>query len=275
MDRNEQSYTSIDPRDKSIRLMRPNTVKHTLNSGGVALGSMVFEFACTGLPQIAAQAGAEFLVYDMEHTGLGIESIRQFMAGSKTVSTIPIVRVPSTEYHWVARCLDVGAMGIMVPMVDSPEQAEKIVQFSRYPPEGRRGAAFGIAHDDYGGGDVAEKVRSANAEVLLIAQIETTVGLDNVEAIAAVPGIDVLWMGLFDLTNFLGIPGQLTHPRVDEAIAKTIDAVNRHGKAAAVLVATVEEGKRRLTQGFRCLAYGGDIWLYQRALAEGLRGLRK
>ncbi len=254
--------------------MKNNSVKHTLKSGAVALGSMVFEFASTGLPQIAAQAGAEFLVFDMEHTALSIETIRQLLAHSKTVSTIPIVRVPSTEYHWIARCLDAGALGLMVPMVDDVEQARQIVRFAKYPPEGRRGAAFGMAHDDYSGGDVAEKIRSANAEVLLIAQIETAVGLDNVDAIAAVAGIDVLWVGLYDLTNFLGIPGQMSHPRVDEAIGKTIEAVNRHGKTAAVLVASVEEGKQRLAQGFRCIAYSGDIWLYQRALAQGLRGLR-
>jgi 2-dehydro-3-deoxyglucarate aldolase/4-hydroxy-2-oxoheptanedioate aldolase len=254
--------------------MKHNTVKHTLKAGGVALGSMVFEFTSSGLPQIAAGAGAEFLVFDMEHTALGIETIRQLLAHSKGVSTVPIVRVPSTEYHWVARCLDAGAMGIMVPMVESAEQAAEIVRFAKYPPEGRRGAAFGMAHDDYSGGDVAEKIRIANAEVLLIAQIETTAGLQNVDDIAAVPGLDVLWVGLYDLTNFLGIPGQMGHPHVDEAIAKTIESVKRHGKTAAVLVGSVEEGKRRLAQGFRCIAYSGDIWLYQRALAQGLRGLR-
>jgi 2-dehydro-3-deoxyglucarate aldolase/4-hydroxy-2-oxoheptanedioate aldolase len=166
-------------------------------------------------------------------------------------------------------------MGIMVPMVETAEQASHIVRYAKYPPEGQRGAAFGVAHDDYSGGDVANKIKSANSEVLLIAQIETTTGLENVDAIAATSGIDVLWVGLYDLTNFLGIPGQMTHPRVDEAIKQTIDAANRHGKSAAVLVGSVEEGKRRLAQGFRCIAYSGDIWLYQRALSQGLRGLRE
>jgi 2-keto-3-deoxy-L-rhamnonate aldolase RhmA len=145
---------------------------------------------------------------------------------------------------------------------------------ARYPPEGRRGAAFGVAHDDYAAGDLVETMKTANAEVLLIGQIETAVGLENVDAIAAVPGLDVLWVGLFDLTNFLGIPGQLGHPRVDEAIKKTIEAANKHGKSAGVLVASVEEGRQRLAQGFRCIAYGGDIWLYQQALTQGIRALR-
>ena len=96
------------------------------------------------------------------------------------------MRVPATEYHFVARALDVGALGVMVPLVDTAEQAERIVSFTRYPPEGRRGAAFGFAHDDYQGGDVVEKMRAIHERTLVICMIETRAGLDNVEAIAAV-----------------------------------------------------------------------------------------
>jgi 2-dehydro-3-deoxyglucarate aldolase/4-hydroxy-2-oxoheptanedioate aldolase len=255
--------------------MKRNTVKHTLQAGGVALGTMVLEFASAGVAPLAARAGAEFVLFDMEHTGWGIDTIRQLLAAAKSADTVPAVRVPATEYHFLARVLDVGALGLMVPMVESAAQAELIVRSAKYPPEGRRGAAFGIAHDDYEGGDLAEKMRRANEETWLIAQIETAAGVENVEAIAAVPGLDVLWVGLYDLTNALGIPGQLNHPRVDEVIKRTVAAAERHGKTPAVLVGSVEEGKKRLQQGFRCLAYGGDLWLYQQALAQGLRALRE
>jgi 2-keto-3-deoxy-L-rhamnonate aldolase RhmA len=134
------------------------------------------------------------------------------MASSRAADLIPMVRIPATEYHLIARPLDVGAMGLMVPMVESAEQAWAIVDSAKYPPLGRRGAAFGMAHDDYSGGDISEKMASANDEVLLIAQIETARGVENLDAIAAVDGIDVLWIGHFDLTNSLGIPGQFSHP---------------------------------------------------------------
>ncbi len=124
------------------------------------------------------------------------------------------MRVPATEYHFVARALDAGALGVMVPLVDTAEQAQRIVSFTRYPPEGRRGAAFGFAHDDYQGGEVAEKMRAIHERTLVICMIETRAGLENVEAIAAVAGVDVLWLGHFDLTNFLGIPGQFRSPEV-------------------------------------------------------------
>ena len=255
--------------------MRANTVKRTLRAGGVALGTMVFEFSSSGIGRIVATGGAEFVVYDMEHTGWSFDTIRSLLATTRAADLVPIVRVPATQYHFLARSLDVGAMGLMVPMVESAEQAQLIVQSSRYPPVGRRGAAFGVAHDDYEGGDVAAKMRSANEEILLIAQVETAAGVENVEAIAAVDGIDVIWVGQFDLVNSLGIPGQFTHPRLTSAVERVLAACRRYNKVAAVLVMSVEEGRAMLAQGFRCLAYGGDIWLYQAALRQGITALRE
>jgi 2-dehydro-3-deoxyglucarate aldolase/4-hydroxy-2-oxoheptanedioate aldolase len=254
--------------------MRTNTVKRTLRGGGVSLGTMVFEFSTTGIGRIAATAAAEFVVFDMEHTGWSLETIRMLLATSRAADLVPIVRVPATQYHFLARTLDVGALGLMVPMVESAEQAQLIVQSSRYPPLGRRGAAFGVAHDDYEAGDLAAKMRNANEEVLLIAQVETAAGVDRVDDIAAVDGIDVLWVGQFDLVNSLGIPGQFSHPLLQSAIDRILAACRRYNKVPAVLVGSVEEGRAMLAQGFRCLAYGGDIWLYQAALRQGIAALR-
>ena len=163
----------------------------------------------------------------------------------------------------------------MVPMVQSEEQARRIVQSAKYPPVGRRGAAFGVAHDDYSRGDVAEKIRTANVEGLLIALIETVEGIEAVQHIAAVDGIDVLWVGHFDLTNSLGIPGQFQHPSYLEAVERVLAACRKHGKAAGFMVASPEEAEAKLEQGFRCLAYWGDIWLYQQALTNGLERTRR
>lgn len=255
--------------------MRPNKVKRTLRDGGVALGTMVFEFSTPGIGRIVAAAGAEFVVYDMEHTGWSIETIRTLMATTRVADTVPMVRVPATQYHLLSRPLDVGAMGLMVPMVESAEQAALIVRSAKYPPAGRRGAAFGIAHDDYVGGDVVDKMASANDETLLLAQIETTTGLEQVDAIAAVEGIDVLWIGHFDLTASLGIPAEFEHPTYLEAVERVLAACRRHGKAAGIMAADVDGAARLLEQGFTILAYSGDLWLYQAALHQGLAALRE
>ncbi|MBX6311973.1 MAG: aldolase [Isosphaeraceae bacterium] len=254
--------------------MRSNHVKRKLREGGVSIGMFLFEFATTGIARITAEAGAEFAIFDMEHTGWSTETIRMLIATARSTEMIPLVRVPATEYHFIARALDMGAMGIMVPMVEDEEQARRIVQAAKYPPAGRRGAAFGVAHDDYTGGDLAEKIRNANDEQLLVAQIETARGVEHVEAIAAVEGLDVLWIGQADLTTSLGIPGQYTHPAFLEAVARIAAAGRTHGKVLGYLALDIEEGKAMLSRGFRMLAYGGDLWLYQQAVRHGVATLQ-
>jgi 2-dehydro-3-deoxyglucarate aldolase/4-hydroxy-2-oxoheptanedioate aldolase len=139
---------------------------------------------------------------------------------------------------------------------------------------GRRGAAFGIAHDDYAGGDLQTKIAAANRESLLIAQIETVHGVEHVDDIAAVDGIDVLWIGQFDLANSLGIPGQFEHPRFLESVDRVLDACRTQGKVAAVMCGDVASGKSLLDQGFRMVAYSGDLWIYQAALRAGVAALQ-
>jgi 2-keto-3-deoxy-L-rhamnonate aldolase RhmA len=254
--------------------MRQNKVKRALRDGAVPIGTMMFEFNTTGVARIAAAAGADFAVFDMEHTGWGLETVRMLVATSRSTDLVPMVRVPATEYHFIARVLDMGAMGVMVPMVESGEQARRIVESSKYPPAGRRGAAFCIAHDDYAMSDITETMRTSDEEQLLLAQIETAAGLENLDAIAATEGIDLLWIGQFDLSCSLGIPGQFGHPRFLEAVQCVLDAARRHGKAAGFLACSVAEGIALIEQGFRCIAYGGDLWVYQQALGEGIRALR-
>lgn len=255
--------------------MRTNHVKQRLQNGGNCIGTFMMEFNTTGIGRLAAEAGAEFAVFDMEHTGWSIETIRMLIATTRSTNMLPFVRIPATEYHFVARVLDVGAMGIMIPMCEDAEQAARLAQSAKYPPVGRRGAAFGVAHDDYTGGDIVDKMRSANDQTLLIAQIETAAGLRNVNEIAAVEGIDVLWIGHFDLTNSLGIPGQFDHPQFREAVNQVLEACRRHNKAAGFLVTDEAGGKKLLNQGFRILAYGVDLWVYQTALREGVAALHK
>jgi 2-keto-3-deoxy-L-rhamnonate aldolase RhmA len=254
--------------------MRPNPVKRKLSEGGVSVGTFVFEFATTGVARIVAEAGVEFVVFDMEHTGWSMETVRMLLATARPTGIVPVVRVPATEYHFIARALDMGAMGVMVPMVESAEQARRIVAAAKYPPEGRRGAAFAVAHDDYVGGEMAGKIREANREVLLIAQIETRRGVEAVEEIAAVEGIDVLWIGQADLTTSLEIPGQYSHPSFLGAVDRVAAACRAQGKPLGYLALGIEDGQSMLARGFRILAFGGDLWLYQQALRQGVTALR-
>ena len=254
--------------------MRDNKVKRTLAQGGVAAGTMMMEFATTGIARLAAGAGADFAVYDMEHTGWSMETVRMLMATARAADIVPLVRPPAGQHHFISRVLDLGAMGIVVPFVNTADDARRIAAAARYPPAGRRGAAFGVAHDDYASGDIRDTMRRTNDEVLVIGLIETREGADNVEEIAAVDGIDVLWIGQFDLTLSLGIPGQFEHPEFVRASRRVLDACQRAGKAAGFGSIHLEEIEAARERGFRFLVYTADLWIYQRALREGLRRMR-
>jgi 2-dehydro-3-deoxyglucarate aldolase/4-hydroxy-2-oxoheptanedioate aldolase len=255
--------------------VRNNQVKQTLQRGGVAMGVMCLEFATTGIGRLSAEAGAEFAVYDMEHTGWELETIRMLLATSRSADLVPIVRVPVTSYHYIAHVMDMGAMGLVIPLVADAQQAREAVHCALFPPRGRRGCSFGVSHDDYQGGDLVAKMQQANDNVLIIAQIETAQGLANCEEIAAVDGIDALWIGQYDLTTSLGIPGQFDHPKFQEATARVVSACRQHGKAATLAVMSPDDLAAGPANGFRLLVYAADLWIYQQSLRRCFRQIRE
>ena len=252
-----------------------DALKEKLAAGEPAFGSMVFEFFTPGIARICANAGAEFVMYCMEHTGAGYETLKPQFALCRALGVAPLVRIPATEYHFAARALDAGALGIMVPLVDTAEQAERIVSFTRYPPKGRRGAAFGFTADDYMGGSVTDIIKVADERTLVMCLIETAEGVENVDEIAAVPGVDVLWLGHFDLTNFLGIPAQFDHPKYKEAIRKMVAAARKHGKVLACMTGDDKWSKEYWELGFRLFGVGVDNFLLQSAIRSGMKTLHE
>lgn len=254
--------------------MRSNPVKKALADGDVAFGTMVFEFFTPGLCQILHAAGASFVILDMEHSGVGIDTIKAQIAFARGLGIAPMVRVPGCHYHLIATVLDAGALGIMVPMVETEEQARQIAAWTRYRPEGVRGLAFSMAHDDYLGGDVADKMREANERVMAIALIETAKGIENADAIMAVPGIDVGWLGHFDLTDSMGIAGQFDHPLFDAAVKHLVAACSKAGKPAGFLAANSDIARAWQARGFRMLCLGTDISLLKETLTTAINGSR-
>lgn len=244
-------------------------------AGDSVLGAMVFEFFSPGIAQCLKLAGAEYIIYDMEHTGLGFETLKEQVSYCRGTGVVPMARVPRSDYPFLARALDVGVKGVMIPMVESVAQAEAIAEATRYPPDGRRGAAFGFAHDDFEPGAPIDKIKKANADNLVIAQIETERGLDVVEDIAAVDGIDVLWVGHFDLTNFLGIPGKFDHPKYLDAIARVVKAGRKHGKGLGFMPTDQNWARDYQDHGFNMLACGTDHGLLMAGAAAVLDSVRE
>lgn len=238
--------------------MAKKSLRQRAMSGEMVVGAMVFEFYSPGIAQVLKHAGAEYIIYDMEHTGTSLETIKAQVAHCRGLDIAPMVRVPRSDYHFLARALDIGCHGVMIPMVESVAQAKAIVEATHYPPRGRRGAAFGFAHDDYAPGDPLAKMKAADQRTLVIAQIETERGLDNVEEIAAIDGIDVLWVGHFDLTNFLGIPGQFDNPAYVNGVKRVVAAGRKHKKGLGFMSADTAWAKQYKKLGFNMQAAGTD-----------------
>ena len=252
--------------------MKENPVKRELERGGSVVGAFLVEFQTTGIPRILASAGAGFVVYDQEHTAWSVETLRPLIAGSHAAGIVPIVRVPATEKHLIAAVLDAGAMGVMVPMVESSDQAQRLVEAAKYPPEGRRG--FGPLYADEFDDDVGTTMARMNREQLLIAMVETVPGVECVDEIAAVEGIDLLWIGHGDLTTSLGIPGRYEDERYLDAVERIFVAAKANGKPVGMMATSAEEGRRLAERGFRCIGFG-DRPLFERALREAHAAVRQ
>jgi 2-dehydro-3-deoxyglucarate aldolase/4-hydroxy-2-oxoheptanedioate aldolase len=253
--------------------MTEPSLKQLCRDGRLHVGHFVVEFATPGIGHVLAGAGAEFCFLDMEHSGFSFDTVKATLRFLQAAEVPTLVRVPSKAYDHVARALDCGAEGIMVPMVGTAEEASALVRHALYPPQGARGCAFGIAHDRYRPGQAAPKMRDANARTTVFALVETAEGAANADAIAATEGVDCIWVGHFDLSTSLGVPGDFACATYRAALERIRDAGKRHGKALGRLVGSMAEAEEAVRDGFTMICYGGDLWLLQAAIADGVRGI--
>ncbi len=255
--------------------MKALGLKEAFRQNQVVIGTWVFEFNSSGIARLLASTGVDFVVYDMEHSGFGMDSIKALLSQSRPLDLAVLVRPPAGEYHLIAPLLDAGANGIIVPKVESAREAERIADACRYFPLGHRGAAFSISHDDYLSGNIPQKMKAANDGMICGLLVETTAGVENVEEIVSVPGVDLIWLGFLDLSISMEVPGQFNHPRFTEALEHVLNACKRRGIPAGILAGDAQQALHYINQGFRCISYSGDIWLLQKALSEGVNEVRR
>jgi len=255
--------------------MRANPVRERLCAGGNAFGVMAFEFFTPGLSPVLAAAGAEFVLLDMEHSGISIETIKAQIAYAHGAGIVPMVRVPACAYHLIAPVLDAGALGIMAPMIETREQAETLVAACRYRPEGRRGLGFSVSHDRYAGGAARPKMQAANEAILTIALVESARGVENAEAILATPGLDLGWLGHYDLSDSLGCAEDFNDPRYLAAEQRLLAAAAAADRPMGWLVPTGEAAERALRRGFRCICIGHEVAVLRNALTQEFASARK
>jgi 2-keto-3-deoxy-L-rhamnonate aldolase RhmA len=244
-------------------------LRERLKQGELILGQMVLEMFSPGIGMMLAACGLDFVIFDMEHGRCDITLLAEMIASCRGGDIVPIARVPDVGYAPLSRPLDVGARGVMVPRVETRAQAEQIVNHLKYAPLGRRGVAVGIAQDRYlgaGEGFFAQ----VNEETCVIVLLETAKAFENLDEILSVPGIDVAWMGHYDLTVSLGIPAQFEHPRFLSAMDAMVAACQRYGIASGFLPANAREAVHWVGKGFRMISLGSDVGVF----LDGIRRFR-
>lgn len=241
--------------------------RQRLQQGDVVLGQMVLELFTPGIGPMLAAGGMEFVIFDMEHGRCDISLMAEMIASCRGSNIVPMARVPDLSYSPLSRVLDVGARGVMVPRVETKEQAQNIVAQLKYAPQGRRGVALGVAHDLYQAGDrsVFAKI---NEEIVVILLLETTRAFENLEEIISVPGVDIAWMGHYDLTVSMGIPAQFDHPSFLAAMDSLVSVCRRHGVAPGFLPPTANSAVHWIQKGFRAISLGSDIGIFLDALRK-------
>lgn len=254
--------------------MKPNRCKQSMESGNVAAGHMLLEFNTRGVAQILAQADLDFVIMDLEHTGFSEADVANMIAWLKATDIAPFVRIPQIEYHFIARTLDAGALGIMVPNVKTADAAKAIVDAAKYAPLGERGVIMGNAHTDFASVDPPAFMNHANENTTIICQIESLEGLKNIEGIASTEGVDILWVGHFDLTQSMGIPGQFHDQRFLDALKQVVDVADKHGLSAGIQPSNLEQAAEWMDIGFNVISYNGDFAVYMQALQEAVAGVR-
>jgi 2-keto-3-deoxy-L-rhamnonate aldolase RhmA len=241
-------------------------LRQRLQKGETLLGQLLLEFFTPGIGPMLDACGMDFVIFDMEHGRCDIGLMEQMIASCRGSGIVPMARVPDLNFSPLSRVLDVGARGVMVPRVETRQQTEEIVRQLKYAPQGRRGVALGVAHDLYRAAG-AEFFAQANEETTVIIQVETVKAFENLDDIISVSGVDVAWVGHYDLTVSMGIPAQFDNPRVLEAMDKLLGACKRHGVAAGFLPPTPESALHWIRKGFRMMSLGSDIGVFM----DGMR----
>jgi 2-dehydro-3-deoxyglucarate aldolase/4-hydroxy-2-oxoheptanedioate aldolase len=246
-----------------------NGFRQRLQHGEVLLGQMVLELFTSGIGPMLDACGLDFVIFDMEHGRCDLALLSEMIASCRGSNIFPMARVPDVNFAPLSRALDIGARGVMVPRVETRQQAEDIVSQLKYAPMGKRGVALGIAHDLYRAGN-ANFFAEANEEIAVILLLETVKAFENLDDIVSVPGVDVAWMGHYDLTVSMGIPAQFDHPRLLAAMDALVTSCQKHGVAPGFLPPTPESAVHWIDKGFRAISLGSDIGVF----LDGVRKFR-
>lgn len=256
--------------------MQPNSFRAALQTTKPLIGSWI-NSASPIVTEIMAGAGFDFLCVDVEHSAVDLPQTQALFQAARSGNPAchTIVRLHGVDYSLVKRYLDIGAGGVIAPLVNTPEQAEQLILATKYPPVGNRGVGFCRANNY--GLNLKQHFEHANDDIMVAVQIEHHEGVDNIDAILKVKGVDAVFIGPYDLSASLGVTAQFDHPIYLEARNKVLDACDRYGIIPGIHVVQPEpiELLQRVKEGYRLLAYSLDITMLMDACERGLGAIKQ
>ena len=246
----------------------------------IAEGPVFGPFSKSSDPAIIetlGHAGFDFIILDMEHGPNSIETLQGLIRAAQICGMAPMVRVPSGDDEMIGKALDVGAAGVQVPKISCAEAVRAAVEHAKFAPLGMRGVCRYVRAAGYSSMDKADYFRQAN-ETLLIIQIEGQAAIDRLDEILAVDGIDIVFVGPYDLSQSLGVPGEVEHPRVIEKMKEIVEVCLGMNILVGNFTETVPQTKMWIGQGLRYMSYSVDVGILceaSKALLSDLKGPRQ
>ena len=249
-----------------------NKLKALVESGKPAIGSWI-GFTDPYSVEAMADAGFDWLLIDTEHFPISRESLRTVLVAMKGSPSVPVVRLPSNSADYFQTALDLGAQGVVVPMVSSREDAAQAIAYCRYPPLGTRGFSPTRASRYFQ--DLEQYAETANSQISLIVQIETPKAVANIDGILATKGIDGIFIGPSDLASFMGLPARTSHPEVERVVGRLIDRACACSMPYGLPTWTPDECLSYVKRGGRLLTLGSDLHFLANSGRSGLAGIRQ
>ena len=256
------------------RAVRQNRVKQALRDGQVQLGCSCFQLRSVDAVRALAAAGLDWVFFDAEHGPFGLETLQDLMRVAAGAGLCPIVRVADLQYALIARALDCGAQGVLLPRVESPELLAAAVSWTRFPPIGTRGFGLAAPHLEYEAVSIPDAIAHINANVLVVLQIETRTALERIDDLLAVPNIDAVLIGPGDLSISLGVAGDFSHPTFVAAVEKIRERCDRAGIAPGIHMRTLELARQWSDRGLRLFSCNSDIGFLLDKATETVKTLR-
>jgi len=250
-----------------------NRLKRLLAEDKVTFGPFM-KLSDPAVVEVYGHAGFDFVIIDMEHGPLCPEKAQDLVRAAELTGITPIIRVTANDPGQIARALDIGAQGVQVPHISSKAEAEKAVQAAKFAPQGERGVCRFVRAASYSASDRFMYFEKANRETMVIAMVEGLEGVHNIQEIISTPGIDVLFVGPYDLSQSLGLTGQTDHPAVEAKLKAVIAAAKQSGIAVGSFVDTVELAAEYRRLGIQYISYSVDVGLIYEWSVSLLQDLR-